>query len=98
MASAGSIFMRSVFGVEILKAEGDWNAAANPAFNHASLPSLPSLLDAKINCRNVAGNIIECTVIECGINSVQGNYYVLDDGHGVTRRVTADELSIIHVD
>jgi hypothetical protein len=82
--------------VEILKIEGDWNF--NAASNHASLPSPATLLDATIRCRNAAGKIIECTVIECGTNSAKGDYYVLDDGLGATKRVTADELSEIRVD
>jgi hypothetical protein len=57
------------------------------------------LLHETIRCRDEAsGKIVEYTVVDCGTSMVNGDYFVLDDGRGGKKQVSADQLHGIRVD
>jgi len=56
------------------------------------------LLHETIHCRDkTLGEIVECTVVDCGTSVLSGDYFVLQDGQGRKKQVTADELHEIRV-
>ena len=56
------------------------------------------LLHETIHCHDkTLGKIVECTVVDCGTSVLSGDYFVLQDGQGRKKQVTADELHEMRV-
>ena len=43
------------------------------------------------------GRLWSCRVVDCGTSTISDDYYVLEDGNGWKKQVTADELHKICV-
>lgn len=82
-----------------MKALGDQDAYDAAIEFDRNLYEKPiDLLYETIRCRDrVSGRITEYTVVDCGNSLINGDYLVLEDVEGASRRVSAQELDEIRV-